>query len=64
MDSAGIVDVRLAVTEAATNAVVHAYERVQGELRVSASMHDASSRSSSGTPGPGWHRDPRALAWG
>jgi anti-sigma regulatory factor (Ser/Thr protein kinase) len=40
MDSAGVADVRLAVTEAATNAVVHAYERAGGELRVTAATHD------------------------
>src|SRR3954471_11429201 len=40
MDAAGIADVRLAVTEAATNAVVHAYADAHGELRVSAAVHD------------------------
>jgi anti-sigma regulatory factor (Ser/Thr protein kinase) len=32
MDSDGIADVRLAVTEAATNAVIHAYAKAEGEL--------------------------------
>jgi len=40
MDAEGIADVQLAVTEAATNAVVHAYARAQGELRVTAAMYD------------------------
>ena len=39
MDADGIADVRLAVTEAATNAVVHAYADAAGELRVTAAMH-------------------------
>jgi anti-sigma regulatory factor (Ser/Thr protein kinase) len=36
MDAAGLADVRLAVTEAATNAVMHAYADGDGELTVSA----------------------------
>lgn len=36
MDAKGRADVRLAVTEAATNAVVHAYEKQSGGLNVSA----------------------------
>jgi anti-sigma regulatory factor (Ser/Thr protein kinase) len=40
MDSEGIADVRLAVTEAATNAVIHAYSKAEGELRVTAAMLD------------------------
>jgi anti-sigma regulatory factor (Ser/Thr protein kinase) len=40
MDAEGIADVRLAVTEAATNAVMHAYAEAEGELRVAAAMHD------------------------
>jgi len=32
--------VRLAVTEAATNAVIHAYAEAQGELRVTAAVQD------------------------
>ena len=34
MDAAGVADVRLAVTEAATNAVMHAYADGGGELTV------------------------------
>jgi anti-sigma regulatory factor (Ser/Thr protein kinase) len=40
MDAEAIADVRLAVTEAATNAVMHAYAEAEGELRVTAAMHD------------------------
>jgi serine/threonine-protein kinase RsbW len=40
MDAEGIADVRLAVTEAATNAVIHAYAEVDGELRVTAAVDD------------------------
>ena len=40
MDAEGIADVRLAVTEAATNAVVHAYAKSEGDLRVTATMQD------------------------
>jgi serine/threonine-protein kinase RsbW len=40
MDAEGIAAVRLAVTEAATNAVVHAYAEAAGELRVTAALHD------------------------
>lgn len=36
MDSAGLADVRLAVTEAATNAVMHAYADGEGELTLTA----------------------------
>ncbi len=40
MDAEGIADVRLAVTEAATNVVVHAYARTDGELSVTAIIQD------------------------
>jgi anti-sigma regulatory factor (Ser/Thr protein kinase) len=40
MDDAGVADVRLAVTEAATNAVMHGYADTTGELTVSAVIHD------------------------
>src|SRR5262245_15126131 len=36
MDDAGVNDVRLAVSEAATNAVVHAYREGRGDLDVRA----------------------------
>ena len=38
MDSETLADVRLAVTEAATNAVVHAYEKSRGYLSVKAGL--------------------------
>jgi len=40
MDAEGIADVMLAVTEAATNAVIHAYAEKQGELCVTAGVQD------------------------
>ena len=40
MDAEGIAAVRLAVTEAATNAVMHAYADAQGELSVTATIQD------------------------
>jgi anti-sigma regulatory factor (Ser/Thr protein kinase) len=40
MDAAGIADVRLAVTEAATNAVMHAYAEETGDLTVTATVDD------------------------
>jgi anti-sigma regulatory factor (Ser/Thr protein kinase) len=36
----GSPNLRLAVTEAATNAVMHAYAKAEGELRVTAAIHD------------------------
>ena len=40
MDAEGIADVRLAVTEAATNAVMHAYREAEGELTIAAAVQD------------------------
>lgn len=40
MDAEGIADVRLAVTEAATNAVLHAYAASEGEMQVTAATQD------------------------
>ena len=40
MDAARVADVRLAVTEAATNAVMHGYAQATGELTVSAVVQD------------------------
>ena len=40
MDADAVADVRLAVTEAATNAVMHAYAETEGELTVSAVARD------------------------
>ena len=41
MDADGIEAVRLAVSEAATNAVVHAYRELAGDLALRASVRDA-----------------------
>jgi len=40
MDAAQVADVGLAVTEAATNAVLHGYAQATGELAVSAAVED------------------------
>jgi anti-sigma regulatory factor (Ser/Thr protein kinase) len=40
MDAERIADVRLAVTEAATNAVIHAYAEAEGEVRATAAVQD------------------------
>ena len=53
MDSEAIADVRLAVTEAATNAVIHAYAKEGGELRVTAAMQDGELAIVIGDTGPG-----------
>jgi anti-sigma regulatory factor (Ser/Thr protein kinase) len=53
MDAAGVADVRLAVTEAATNAVMHAYAEATGELRVTAAARDGELVIVIGDTGPG-----------
>jgi len=53
MDAEAIADVRLAVTEAATNAVIHAYAKAEGELRVTAAMKDGELAIVIGDTGPG-----------
>ena len=53
MDSDGIADVRLAVTEAATNAVIHAYAEAEGELSVTAAMQDGELAIVISDTGPG-----------
>jgi anti-sigma regulatory factor (Ser/Thr protein kinase) len=53
MDAEGIADVRLAVTEAATNAVIHAYAKAEGELTVSAAMQEGELVIVIGDTGPG-----------
>jgi serine/threonine-protein kinase RsbW len=53
MDVEAIADLRLAVTEAATNAVMHAYAEAEGELRVTAAMHDGALTIVIGDTGPG-----------
>jgi anti-sigma regulatory factor (Ser/Thr protein kinase) len=64
MDSDGIADVRLAVTEAATNAVIRAYAKAEGELRVTAAMQDGELAIVIGDTGPASSRDATARAWG
>ena len=53
MDAEGVADVRLAVTEAATNALIHAYAKTDGELRVTAIMRDGELAIVIGDTGPG-----------
>lgn len=53
MDAEGIADVSLAVTEAATNAVLHAYDRMDGELRVTAVTQDGELAIVIADTGPG-----------
>jgi anti-sigma regulatory factor (Ser/Thr protein kinase) len=53
MDAEGIGDVRLAVTEAATNAVIHAYAQSEGELRVTAAVHQGELAIAISDTGPG-----------
>jgi serine/threonine-protein kinase RsbW/stage II sporulation protein AB (anti-sigma F factor) len=53
MDAEGIADVGLAVTEAATNAVIHAYADSEGELSVTADVHDGELAIVVGDTGPG-----------
>jgi serine/threonine-protein kinase RsbW len=53
MDAQAIADVRLAVTEAATNAVVHAYASSPGDLTVTAAVQDGELSIVIGDTGPG-----------
>ena len=53
MDARGVADVRLAVTEAATNAVMHAYAEATGELTVTAAVQDGELVIVIGDTGPG-----------
>jgi anti-sigma regulatory factor (Ser/Thr protein kinase) len=53
MDAEGIADVRLAVTEAATNAVIHAYAKAEGELSVTAALQHGELAIVVGDTGPG-----------
>jgi serine/threonine-protein kinase RsbW len=53
MDAEGIADVQLAVTEAAANAVIHAYAEADGELRVTAAMDDGELTVAIEDTGPG-----------
>ena len=53
MDANGIADVRLAVTEAATNAVMHAYAETEGDLRVTATIREGQLAIVVADAGPG-----------
>jgi anti-sigma regulatory factor (Ser/Thr protein kinase) len=53
MDADGVANVKLAVTEAATNAVMHAYADVGGELSVTAAVQDGELEIVIGDSGPG-----------
>jgi anti-sigma regulatory factor (Ser/Thr protein kinase) len=53
MDSEKIADVGLAVTEAATNAVMHAYAEATGDLTATAAVHDGELAIVIGDTGPG-----------
>ena len=53
MSADAIADVQLAVTEAATNAVMHAYAETAGELAVSATTQDGELAIVIGDTGPG-----------
>jgi anti-sigma regulatory factor (Ser/Thr protein kinase) len=54
MDAAGVADVRLAVTEAATNAVMHGYAEAEGELTVTATVRDGELAIVIGDAGTGF----------
>ena len=66
MDAEAVADVRLAVTEAATNAVMHAYADTDGELRVTAVARDGVLAIVIGDTGPGLvkRRDSPGLGMG
>ncbi len=53
MDAETIADVGLAVTEAATNAVIHAYAEAEGELRVTATARTGELAIVIADTGPG-----------
>jgi anti-sigma regulatory factor (Ser/Thr protein kinase) len=53
MDAEGIANVQLAVTEAATNAVMHGYANTEGDLSVTAAMRDRELRIVIADTGPG-----------
>jgi anti-sigma regulatory factor (Ser/Thr protein kinase) len=53
MDADRVAGVRLAVTEAAANAVIHAYANTDGELRVTAATHNGELAIVIGDTGPG-----------
>ena len=66
MDDDGVADVRLAVTEAATNAVMHAYADGKGELTVTAVVQKGELEIVVGDTGTGFNdrRDSPGLGVG
>jgi anti-sigma regulatory factor (Ser/Thr protein kinase) len=54
MSADAIADVQLAVTEAATNAVMHAYAETDGDLTVTATRQDGELAIVIGDTGPGF----------
>ena len=52
-DEAVLVQITLAVTEAATNAIVHAYQERDGDLEVTARLHDDELEVVVADSGPG-----------
>jgi two-component sensor histidine kinase len=58
MDASGVADVGLAVTEAASNAVMHAYAQRQGELSVTADVEDGELSITIGDDGSGFSDRP------
>jgi serine/threonine-protein kinase RsbW len=66
MDAEAIADVQLAVTEAATNVVLHAYAEATGEMIVSADVADGELAIVIGDTGPGFddHRESPGLGVG
>jgi serine/threonine-protein kinase RsbW/stage II sporulation protein AB (anti-sigma F factor) len=53
LDEIGIADVRLAVSEAATNALIHGYRRQPGLIRAHAEVTDGELRIAICDDGPG-----------
>ena len=58
MDAQAVADVRLAVTEAATNAVMHAYAEAEGVLTLTASFQGGELEIVVADAGPGIHERP------
>jgi anti-sigma regulatory factor (Ser/Thr protein kinase) len=58
MDAEGVADVRLAVTEAATNAVMHGYAQGEGELTVTALVQKGELEIVIADAGTGFHDRP------
>ena len=63
MDAEEVSDVRLAVTEAATNAVLHAYAETEGDVDVTAEVRDGELAVVIADSGPGLSSGPTAPGW-